>query len=818
VSFAYADTAPATAAASCKNGAGDVLLSWNFPLNKQVYVTFIDYDGVKLIYQNFPAQSSAEAPQLGAGTYTWSVAPDSGSVLTGSVSVPSCSVSQSAASSHIESAYAFPSCDVQHQGGVYFWWNVSGSQAYVTFTDPNGTRLIYQNFPSFDSQFIPALGAGSYAWSVTPLAGGASPVWGSVAVMDCTAQERALQSVSNSVDAQSFSGQSGDLFCLINGGPWCSSSANELSSTTDSNASESVSATSCAAISVTLQQGDRGDAVRALQQFLIAEHFLAPGNVTGYFGPLTQTAVQQFQAARGIVSLGDPIETGYGAAGPQTRAAIAALCKSVSSATSTVQTVAALNANDPMTWLVKSVCVSTGGAVDTADPYGGCPAGDAIRKMQIGDPLAYHNTDQEGNQQHDSVPVADLAGKTLVFAAFDAQPFDTYNLYGGSDGYDVYAVQNGWATDLMTSDGGGFGQTLYGAGCTVGNGWNFFPSNNFLSGGQVTVPVADSYWEQSGQSWPGTCPVGYSNDSQTAWQLRRGVVFGGAFGNDVKTMDALVSFHGFQPGDAFLQHGAMEVFYFTKEYGVTRWEVWRPVQQNPVKTTRCNLPTTQTYQGVTFVATDCRDWSHVTPVASSKIPLWPLPNLNLLLHAHFDDQGGYGSDSSNQFGLWYRGGDSGEGSIINLSLRNSTAARDTVYSSAGVRYLATNCGGSCTGPAVQEIYQEIPIIKITSGKTYGYGVSARSEKGTGMLQVTVQQLDSDNVVLWQDKVYGLVAEDNAPLLEPNDDPESVYLSSVFISKLVSIPIQSGATKVRFYITPITPQTFDILGAWFGPWS
>jgi peptidoglycan hydrolase-like protein with peptidoglycan-binding domain len=46
---------------------------------------------------------------------------------------------------------------------------------------------------------------------------------------------------------------------------------------------------------------DTGDDVKKLQQFLIDQGFLGIGNNTGYFGPLTQQAVVQYQKSVGIV-------------------------------------------------------------------------------------------------------------------------------------------------------------------------------------------------------------------------------------------------------------------------------------------------------------------------------------------------------------------------------------------------------------------------------------------------------------------------------------------------------------------------------------
>jgi hypothetical protein len=274
-------------------------------------------------------------------------------------------------------------------------------------------------------------------------------------------------------------------------------------------------------------------------------------------------------------------------------------------------------------------------------------------------------------------------------------------------------------------------------------------------------------------------------------------------------MDTMISVHGFQPGPVFLQRGHLEVFYFTKEYGVTRWEVWRPLEQNPTKTTQCNCPAIVSYQGVNFVVTSARDWSKVVPASKPEIPVWPIPNLNLLQHAHFDN------DFANS---WARGGTSLEGNVINWSRRNSIAPRDKAYSPKGVSYLATNCGGTCR-PAEEKIYQDIPVTKFVSGQTYAYGVCARTEpgQGKGTLQITIHQIGANNNVLWSHTVEGEVASDNGTPPTPAGEAESVHLSSAFVYKTVKINLNPNTVKIRFFFTPLTPQTFDILEAWFAPW-
>lgn len=70
----------------------------------------------------------------------------------------------------------------------------------------------------------------------------------------------------------------------------------------------------------TLRKGATGEDVKELQEFLKQFTDIYPeGLVTGYFGPLTEKAVKNFQMKNEIVSSGDPSSTGFGQVGPQTR-------------------------------------------------------------------------------------------------------------------------------------------------------------------------------------------------------------------------------------------------------------------------------------------------------------------------------------------------------------------------------------------------------------------------------------------------------------------------------------------------------------------
>lgn len=76
-----------------------------------------------------------------------------------------------------------------------------------------------------------------------------------------------------------------------------------------------------------LYRSIKGDDVKILQNFLISQGHLqavslGTSNATGFFGPLTERAVQSFQKTQSIISYGTPITTGYGSVGPLTRSRI----------------------------------------------------------------------------------------------------------------------------------------------------------------------------------------------------------------------------------------------------------------------------------------------------------------------------------------------------------------------------------------------------------------------------------------------------------------------------------------------------------------
>lgn len=105
----------------------------------------------------------------------------------------------------------------------------------------------------------------------------------------------------------------------------------------------STSQTTCPLISRSLKLGSTGDDVARLQQFLARDPSIYPeGQVTGYYGSLTEAAVRRWQVKFNVVSSGDAASTGWGVTGPRTAALLALQCSGSSVTTPTTPTTPSL--------------------------------------------------------------------------------------------------------------------------------------------------------------------------------------------------------------------------------------------------------------------------------------------------------------------------------------------------------------------------------------------------------------------------------------------------------------------------------------------
>jgi hypothetical protein len=497
-------------------------------------------------------------------------------------------------------------------------------------------------------------------------------------------------------------------------------------------------------------------------------------------------------------------------------------------------------------YLVQEVCVSQTGAVLPIDPYF-CPKNGTLRQLQIGEPLPYHKHNQvephnpaspqdgldrdSDFEQHDSYPVRDLNGTVLSIDPFGFEP-DRSN--ARLDGYDVYRIDDGWTSVEGTRDSGGFGITWFGANCKTYNGWVFFPLADLtpsgIKAGAAKMPISGVYWEKDGEHWPGNCPstpqasltqstpgealchpgAGCPSKNYeeplTSWEFIPNYPFAGIGSNPVKRLDAIRSIHGFIDSPDFFAHGDLEVFYFTKLYGSTRWEDWMPlkeVEANPQyrrladqASKYCKGTGDVVYHGEKFVVTYCRDWSAVSVLDRPELAApWPVPDLNLLQNFHFD-QG---------LANWKH---TESGNALQLSLKTSTTARDMLnmqHDGAGIRYLALTCAADCS--AASAIYQDVPITAKTTSGQYTLGARVHAEGQPGALRLAVTMLDRNGKVLGEKSFT-----ESAPL-PGGPGANSVVLSGNFALTSFPITIDPQASVLRFSISPTTSGTFDIVDTW-----
>src|SRR3989338_2923527 len=90
---------------------------------------------------------------------------------------------------------------------------------------------------------------------------------------------------------------------------------------------QSEAAMACPNLTRALGRGAVGTEVADLQGFLAGLPGIYPeALITGFFGSLTEKALQRFQAKYGVVSSGSPASNGFGLLGPRTRAMINTAC------------------------------------------------------------------------------------------------------------------------------------------------------------------------------------------------------------------------------------------------------------------------------------------------------------------------------------------------------------------------------------------------------------------------------------------------------------------------------------------------------------
>jgi hypothetical protein len=300
-----------------------------------------------------------------------------------------------------------------------------------------------------------------------------------------------------------------------------------------------------------------------------------------------------------------------------------------------------LSPNELMSFLVQSVCLDAGGQIRRGLPI---DADCLIRQAQSDRDVATYrkydwpNSNEAvrrplGYQASDSV-IMRRGGRSFVEQTFDfgdqTRAFGHFDT-GLGDGGQVLVVVQGWASAIMTEDGGDGIQYFIGPGCRNSTqpaagelSWLFF--NSDIERGQWNSTLA----RLNKGHLSTECPTVF-NAALTRYRLEsidvpfRISATSERLTETTKPIDVIISEH--YGGEEMTSADHLERFYFARDLGLIRWERWenfaapKPpalvrMAEQFAQTGRCRPWAYSTAVGPQWQMIDCRNWT--TLVASTQ--------------------------------------------------------------------------------------------------------------------------------------------------------------------------------------------------------
>ncbi len=185
----------------------------------------------------------------------------------------------------------------------------------------------------------------------------------------------------------------------------------------------SPSASFTCSLTRTLGRGSHGADVTCLQDFLISQSLLPAEDATGYFGTLTEAAVQEFQAAHDLVSSGAPATTGYGVVGPRRRALLATFAAQTSSSSTPP-------ANTPP--VVPPLSYGGGGGSSSPPPTCALTVGAPSIVLGSSTALGWSSSNATGGSINQGIGGVDAQGATAVASVCTTTYTGTFTGAGGT--------------------------------------------------------------------------------------------------------------------------------------------------------------------------------------------------------------------------------------------------------------------------------------------------------------------------------------------------------------------------------------------------
>lgn len=303
-------------------------------------------------------------------------------------------------------------------------------------------------------------------------------------------------------------------------------------------------------------------------------------------------------------------------------------------------------------YLIQDVCVN-----NSDQPIAGDPASCVThRDVKIGEKIPYLVTDFDKNNGNStyfsfsSFPVLGMDGTVKIMTSKSGQGnFDSnyyFSFIPSRDGYDLADTTNSdFVSFIRTSDGGCYDQiwSHNGSAATMADragGWILFPfSGTPATWAQPSSAFVTTYHVQI---TPGISGCGNGNSAGvTYWNSPANYQF-----ETGKVLSAIRSDH-FASSALGSTNNALERYYYTREYGMTRWEAWIPLSRcnstygaNSPRCTswdaanyelqgRCSVmnvsstgvPGLDMWGGQYWVRTDCRDETNYIPLNTPQLML-----------------------------------------------------------------------------------------------------------------------------------------------------------------------------------------------------
>lgn len=427
-------------------------------------------------------------------------------------------------------------------------------------------------------------------------------------------------------------------------------------------------------------------------------------------------------------------------------------------------------------FLIQDVCVDANDQPTLDDPYA-CPYGMQRRNLKVGENLTYQKHDKPdggnpiGFQNSASLPpLSNLFISTMNMVEGPALAYQAGYANFDPRGFNIAKAGANWYSFVGTKDGSlPYTQGFFNTDCLLQDSWLLFTKDVLILPKGVGASALATVWGAPSCDKTLLPPIQYWPRANTQGLLESAPLTY----SSGKTMETITSYHwGLNP-DGTADH--LEKFYFTDQYGLTRWERWK-VGSGTENISPCNGPS----KIDNLIRVDCRDWTYVDPLPApvsvfSQFQMSTLfPDYNLLKDPEFR---AVTDAPAAAIGAWKR---FSLASTLNWSITDREVDTNR-------RHIAFSCAGACSTSIINKnaLVQDYMVQGLEASSHIQFGGTFWAESSSAPATLALIQFGADGVTA----------------LNTMTIPMTLNSKKQIFSQRVNLV--SGATKVRFAIYPST---------------